>query len=57
MGDAAVAAGGQKKHLVLESVRAQRPAVAEDDGLTRAPVVEIDFGPVLGCESAHKIIC
>jgi len=34
VGDAPVAAGGQKEHLVLEGVRAQRPAVAEDDRLT-----------------------
>src|SRR5882724_7676683 len=31
--DAAVAARGQEEHLVLEGVRAQRPAMAEDDGL------------------------
>ena len=33
MGDAAISAGGQKEHLVFKGVRAQRPAMAEDDGL------------------------
>ena len=37
MGDAAVAARGQKEHLVLKGVRAQRPSMAEDHGLSRAP--------------------
>ena len=37
MRDAAVAARGQKEHLVFEGVRAQRPAVAEDDRLSRCP--------------------
>jgi hypothetical protein len=38
MGNAAVSVGGQKHHLVLPGVRAQRPAMAEDYGLTAAPV-------------------
>src|SRR6267142_2309915 len=51
--DAAVAAGGQEEHLVLEGVRAQRPAVAEDDGLSRAPVLVINLRPVLGGDGVH----
>ena len=49
MRDAAVAARGQKHHLVFPGVGAQRPAVAEDDGLSRAPVlvVEIDVAGIL----------
>ena len=43
MGDAAIAARGQIKHLVLKGVRAQRPAVAEDHGLSAAPVFVIDI--------------
>jgi hypothetical protein len=48
MGDAAVAVGGQKHHLIFPGVRAQRPAMAEDHGLTAAPVfvVKIDVAGV-----------
>jgi len=56
MGDAAIAARGEEEHLVLESVRAERPAMAEHDGLPRAPVVEIDFSPVLGGDRAHVFL-
>ena len=53
MGDAAVAAGGQKHHLVFPGVRAQRPAVAEDDGLSAAPVlvVELDVAGIFLTDS------
>ncbi len=43
MGEAAVAAGGQKQHLVFPGVRAQRPAMAEDYGLSAAPVLVVDL--------------
>src|SRR5215471_18830803 len=43
MGDAAVAAGGQIEHLVLKGVRAQRPPVAENHGLSAAPFVIVNF--------------
>ena len=55
MGDAAIAAGGQEEHLVLEGVRAQRPAVAEDDGLSAAPVLVIDLRAVFGRDRGHWI--
>src|SRR6266550_5675536 len=42
MGDTAITALRQKEHLILECVRAQRPAVAEDNRLSLAPVVVID---------------
>ena len=49
VGDAAIAVGGQKDHLVFPGVGAQRPAVAEDDGLPAAPVlvVKVDGPGVL----------
>jgi hypothetical protein len=53
MGDAAKTAGSQKKHLIFESVRAQRPAVAEDDGLAHPPILEIDLCSVFGRECVH----
>ena len=52
--DAPVAAGGQKEHLVLEGVRAQRPAVTEDDRLSLAPVLVIDLSSVLGRDRVHE---
>src|SRR6266508_4294479 len=43
VGDTAVSAGGKKHHLVLPGVRAQRPAMAEDHGLSAAPVLVINI--------------
>src|SRR6266487_4192415 len=54
MGDAAVSAGGEKVHLVFESIRRQRPAVAEDDGRSLAPIVVIDLRAILGLERRHS---
>jgi hypothetical protein len=56
MRDAAVTARGQKEHLVLKCVRAQRPPVAEDDGLSRAPVIEINLRPVFCRDRAHAFV-
>src|SRR6266446_5726475 len=55
VGDTAVAARGQEKHLVLKSVRTQRPAVTEDDGLARAPVLVINLCAVFGSDGAHRL--
>ena len=49
MGDAAIAMRRQKEHLVFERIRRKRPAVAEDDGLSFARILVINFGTVLGC--------
>src|SRR5207253_101720 len=56
MGDTAVAAGGQKEHLVLKGVCAQWPAVAEDDGLSTAPVLVVDLRAVLGSDRGHGMV-
>ena len=48
MGDAAIAARREEEHLVLEGVGAERPAMAEDDRLSRAPVLVVNLRPVLG---------
>jgi hypothetical protein len=56
MGDAAVAARGQEKHLVLEGVGAQRPPVAEDDGLSGAPIVVIDLRSIRCRNRAHAVL-
>jgi len=42
MGDGAIAVGGHVEHLVVPGVGIERPAVAEDDGLACAPVLEED---------------
>src|SRR6516165_4197069 len=54
MGDAAVAAGSQEEHLVFEGIGAERPSVAEDHGLSGAPIVEIDLCAVLCRDCAHS---
>src|SRR5262249_30967616 len=56
MGDAAIAAGSQKQHLVFPRVRAEWPAVAEDDGLSCAPVLVVDPCAVLGNDRARKAL-
>jgi hypothetical protein len=38
----------EKKHLAVPSVGAQRPTVRECYDWTFAPVLVVDFGPVLG---------
>ena len=53
--DAAVSAVGQKDHLVFPGVRAERPAVTEDDGLSRAPVLVINLRAVFGRDCGHGI--
>src|SRR5260370_9800059 len=55
MRDAAIAARGQEKHLVLECVGAQRPAMAEDDGLTLAPILVIDLCTVVRGDRGHGV--
>src|SRR5581483_7168099 len=55
VGDAAVGARGQIEHMVLEGVAAEGPTVAEDDGLTLAPVLVIDLGAVLRGDRAHGV--
>ncbi len=47
VGDATVAIRGQEEHLVLKGVCRQQPAMAEDYGLSRAPVLVVDLCAVL----------
>src|ERR1035437_8109990 len=56
MGDAAVSAGAQKHHLVFPGVRAQRPAMAEDHGLSAAPVLVIDLRAVFRRDRVHRCL-
>src|SRR5262249_30294767 len=54
VGDAAIAARREIEHLILERVRAERPAVAENDRLPAAPVFVIDLRAVLSRNRAHR---
>ena len=56
VGDAAVAVRRQEEHLVLPGVGAQRPAVAEDDGLPGAPVLVVDLRAVFRGDRAHRMV-
>jgi hypothetical protein len=55
MGDRAVPAVCQEEHLVIPGVAAERPPVAEDDGLALgvAPVLEVDLCAVFGGDGVH----
>ena len=55
MRDAAVPAAGQKQHLIFPGVRAERPAVTENDGLPCAPILVINLGAVLHCDCGHEM--
>ena len=46
--NAPVPARRQKHHLVIPRVCRERPPVAKDDGLARAPVLEVNLCAVLG---------
>jgi len=43
----------KKHHLVFPCVRAQRPAMAEDHGLSATPVLVIYLRTVFRCNRAH----
>jgi hypothetical protein len=47
---------GEKKHLVLEGVGAERPAVAENDRLAFTSVIVVDLCTVSGGNRAHGIV-
>src|SRR6185369_17786453 len=53
MRDTTIPARRQEEHLILESVGAERPAVAEYDGLPASPIVVIDASSVFGCDACH----
>src|SRR5262245_44594376 len=53
MRDTAISARSEKEHLVLERIRGERPAVAEDYRLPRTPVVVVNLRAVLGSDRTH----
>jgi hypothetical protein len=54
--DDAVALLREEQHLAVPVVRGQGPAVREDDGLARAPVLVEDLRAVLGRDRAHVLL-
>jgi hypothetical protein len=56
MGDDPVALGQEEQHLVVPVVGAERPAMVEDQGLARPPILEEDLGPVLGGDGGHRSV-
>src|SRR5215472_239044 len=56
MREAAVAAVGEENHLVLPGVRAQRPAVTENHGLSLAPIFVVDLSAIIGCDRCHRML-
>src|ERR1035437_8199164 len=55
MGYRAKSTRGEKHHLVFPGVRAQRPAMTEDYGLTCAPVLVVDCGSVFRRDRGHQM--
>ena len=53
VGNHAIALLEDEQHLVIPIVARQRPAVAEHDGLTLAPVLVEDFDAVFCLDGAH----
>src|SRR5512137_2234155 len=56
MGDAAAVVGRQEHHLAFPSIGAERPAVAENDGLSCAPVLVVDLRTILRVKCAHLAV-
>jgi hypothetical protein len=55
MSDDAIAVIEEEQHLRIPIVGRQRPTMAEDDGLTFAPVLVVDLYSVAGCNCTHVI--
>src|SRR5579864_1862432 len=51
--DHAIALIEEEHHLVVPIIGRERPAVAENDGLTFAPVLIINFDSVFRCNRGH----
>src|SRR6266567_490087 len=53
MGDDAIAVLEEEQHLRVPVIGRQRPTMAEDDGLTGAPVLVVDIDAVFGLDGRH----
>jgi len=54
MGDDAEAVVQEEEHLRIPVVGRKRPAMAEDDGLSRTPVLVEYLGTVFGGDRGHR---
>jgi hypothetical protein len=54
--DATESVRGENEHLRFPSVRRKRPSMAEDCGLSEAPILEIDLHTVLGGDHGHRLL-
>src|ERR1019366_826278 len=54
MRNGAITMRGQEDHLIFPGIRAQRPAMTEDHGLSRAPILVVDFAAVFGRNRGHR---
>src|SRR6266516_2437824 len=52
----AIAVLEEEQHLRVPIICRQRPAVTENDGLTRAPVLEIDLCSIFGGDRVHGFL-
>src|SRR5439155_166634 len=52
----AIAVLEEEQHLRIPIIGRQRPAVTENDGLTRAPVLEIDLCSIFGGGRVHEFL-
>src|SRR5438874_3348492 len=55
MGDDAIAVLEEEQHLRVPIIGRQRPAMAEHDGRTFAPILVEDLNAVLGGDRAHGV--
>jgi hypothetical protein len=56
MGDDAIALFEEEQHLRVPVIGRQRPAVAEHDGLTLAPVLVENLNTVFGRDDRHGFV-
>src|SRR6202035_2360472 len=55
MSDTSISVGRQKEHLIFKGIRRERPAMAEYDGLSAAPVLVVNLRAVFGGNCAHRM--
>jgi hypothetical protein len=55
MGDASISSGGQKEHLVFKGIRGERPAVAENNRLSVAPILVVNLGASFHSNRGHML--
>src|SRR3569833_2750501 len=54
-GHATKAVRRHEHHLVVPDICGERPAMADDDGCSAAPVLVVDLGPILAYDEARPL--